>query len=134
MLFLLMNIIAWSNCFKKRFLHQSLCLVFQLLLQAFLVLLLYLLFLPEAFTFSPYGDTVSNISLTSSALAPTPPFTKPVDVFTKLAFASMHNSQAFFISSFVNRSVSKITLSGLSLQAVFTVFYIIYYEIVVFIF
>lgn len=44
MLFLLMNIIAWSNCFKKRFLHQSLCLVFQLLLQAFLVLLLYLLF------------------------------------------------------------------------------------------
>ena len=77
---------------------------------------------PDAFTFSPYGDTVSNISLTSSALAPTPPFTKPVYVFTKLAFASIHNSQAFFISSFESRSVSKITLSGLSLQAVFTVF------------
>ena len=75
---------------------------------------------PDAFTFNPYGETVSYISLTSSAFAPTPFFTNPVDVLTKSALASIHNSQAFLISSFVSKSVSRITFSGLFLQASFT--------------
>ena len=118
-----MNIIAWSNCYETIFtpeLVPSLSAPASSIFSAASLSLIP----PEAFTFSPYGDTVSNISLTSSALAPTPFFTKPVEVFTKSAFASMHNSQAFFISSFVNRSVA----------GCFYCFYIIYYEIIVFIF
>ena len=64
---------------------------------------------PEAFTPSPAPDTVSNINLTSSTFAPTPPLTNPVEVLTKLAPAEAESSDAILISSFVSRSVSKIT-------------------------
>ena len=72
---------------------------------------------PEAFTCSPASLTVSYMSFTSSTFAPTPFLTKPVYVLTKSAPPFMHNLQAFFISSLVNKSVSKITFKLCPWQA-----------------
>ena len=55
------------------------------------------------------APTVSFINLTSSGVEP--PVLKPVDVFTKVAFAFLAAKQALTFSSSVNKHVSIMTFT-----------------------